>query len=407
MDYSTLTKQIEEQKPAGQIEAHSLYTAFEQIIDGRKKRGVRYPLALLLTLIVLAKLSGEVTISGVVDWTRLRSDWLNSQFKEKYKRWPCFSTYTYALEKVDMQECVPIVAAALTRAEAHRRCEEEPSRLLAQDGRIQTQHVAFDGKALRGTNGHAAAHQPFVHLCAFYEVATGITLAQRAVKEKENEISAVKEMLTPSLVKGRLISADAMHTQKEFCRTIKRYDGDYILIVKDNHPTMRADLELFFEDLEADRTHWQTATTVENKHGRITKRSITVSADLRDYFSKDWEGIEQVFRIERTSLSKGRATKEVVYGFTSLSPKHADAEQLASIVRAHWCIENRSHWRRDVTLCEDSSQVRVLHVPAILSLLNSTILALMDFLGVQNVPAQMRRYAAYPGEALRLLTCQL
>jgi predicted transposase YbfD/YdcC len=407
MDYSILTKQIEEQKPAGHIEAHSLYAAFEQIIDGRKKRGVRYPLALLLTLIVLAKLSGEVTISGVVDWTRLRSEWLRSQFKEKYKRWPCFSTYTYALEKIDMQECVLIVAAALRRAEAQRRCEEEPSRLLTQNGQKQTQHVAFDGKALRGTNGHAAAHQPSVHLCAFYEVKTGILLAQRAVKEKENEISAVKEMLTPSLVKGRIISADAMHTQKEFCRTIKQYEGDYILIVKDNHPTMRADLELFFEDPEADRTFWKTATTVEKKHGRVTKRCITVSTDLREYFSKEWEGIEQVFRIERTVLSKGKTTKEVVYGFTSLSPKHADAEQLASIVRAHWCIENRSHWRRDVTLCEDSSQVRVLHVPAILAFLNSTILAIMDFLGVYNVPAQIRRYAANPEEALHLLIHQL
>ena len=70
MDYTTFVEQIESPDQAGQIEMHSLYATFAQIKDGRKKRGVRYRLALLLTLIVLAKLAGEVTLSGVVDWVR-------------------------------------------------------------------------------------------------------------------------------------------------------------------------------------------------------------------------------------------------------------------------------------------------------------------------------------------------
>jgi hypothetical protein len=114
-------------------------------------------------------------------------------------------------------------------------------------------------------------------------------------------------------------------------------------------------------------------------------------------------GIEQVFRVERTTVRDGKITHEVVSGITSLSRKQADAKQLATLIRAHWSIENRNHWRRDVTLCEDDSQVRTKQVPAMLALLNTTILALMDLLGVRNVPAQMRSYNAHPLQALRLL----
>ena len=66
-------------------------------------------------------------------------------------------------------------------------------------------------------------------------------------------------------------------------------------------------------------------------------------------------------------------------------------------------MENRLHWRRDVTLREDASQVRSRQVPALLALLHSTVLALMDLLHVSNVAAQRRRFAAFPAEALRLL----
>jgi len=326
-------------RPLEEHDAHSLYAAFEQITDGRCKRGVRYSIALLLTLIVLAKLTGEVTMSGVVDWVGLRHDWLAEVLGLTHKRLPCFSTYTYALGKLDLHTCTTIISAALTRLETTRRCADEPSRLLTQEGRRSSEHLAFDGKALRGTNGHEAAHQPPVHLCAFYEVATGNVVAQREVSKKDNEISAVKEMLTPELVKGRVISADALHTQRFFCQTIEQYGGKYVLIAKDNQPTMREDLALFFEDPDAPRGGWQTFESVEKGHGRLEKRVVTTSPEMRDWFANEWSGIQQVFRVERTVTRKGQSSNEVVYGMSSLSPKDATAKQLAGHIRDHWAIE--------------------------------------------------------------------
>ena len=95
--------------------------------------------------------------------------------------------------------------------------------------------------------------------------------------------------------------------------------------------------------------------------------------------------------------------QEVVYGITSLSPSRASAQRLLELVREHWAIENRLHWRRDVTLREDHSQVRKGGAPRVLAVLNSFLLALLDFLGVGNVPQQMRLFDAHPLLAVRLL----
>ncbi len=95
--------------------------------------------------------------------------------------------------------------------------------------------------------------------------------------------------------------------------------------------------------------------------------------------------------------------REVVYGIASLPPTRVSAARLLALVRAHWKIENRLHWRRDVTLREDHSQVRKGQAPRILALLNSFLLALLDLFGESLVPKQLRTFDAQPLLAVRLL----
>lgn len=119
-----------------------------------------------------------------------------------------------------------VIAQVILKARAVEQCGEEPSRLLAQrQEKEHLIHTAMDGKTMRGTLKHAPTHQPSVHLLSLYDCESGIVLTQETVKSKENEITVSAAFLQPLLVKGRIISADAMHTQKKWCAGVHAYSG--------------------------------------------------------------------------------------------------------------------------------------------------------------------------------------
>jgi predicted transposase YbfD/YdcC len=185
------------------------------------------------------------------------------------------------------------------------------------------------------------------------------------------------------------------------------FGGYYQIIIKNNHPTIRRDLVGFFENDKIDRSEFQYHKETNKGHGRQEMREIWTSTQMNEHFKDEWAGIAQVFMIKRTVIEKGEERVEIVYGMTSLPRKKADAKRLLELNLKHWSIENRLHYRRDVTLGEDASQVRVNGAPEVLAALNGGILALMDFLGVKNVAKQMRHYCAQYQEALQLLFSDL
>ena len=401
MDYTTLPCKPLSEKEYEHLPVISLYEALQALPDARRAQGKRYELALILCLLLLAKLAGQTSLSGATDWLRHRRVALAHRFGLRRTRMPCQTTYGNVLAKVDAVQLDSILAAFFLRWEAQSRCGEEPSRLQTPQGHADHRHLAIDGKALRATS----RQEHPVHQLSCYEVTTGRVLWHRNVQEKQNEISALKPLLTTETVKGRILSLDALHTQRAFCACVKRLEGDYVLIAKDNQPTLHDDIADFFEDASADRRRWHEAETWEKGHGRLEHRQIVCSPDLNDWFVKDWQGIEQVFRIERTVrlLTTGELRHEVVYGLSSLSLRQTSASRMLALVREHWAIENRLHWRRDVTLGEDACQTRTGAAPGVLAQLNSTVLALMDRVGVHNVARQMRYFDAVLDNALDLL----
>ena len=401
MDYTTLSVPSDEGKTLEPIVVASLYEALRQLSDTRRGQGKRYELALILCLLVLAKLAGETSLSGATEWIRHRAALLVEQFRLRRTSMPCQMTYCNVLARVDAKHLDEILATFFVRWEAEQRCGAEPSRLHTPQGKADHAHLAIDGKTLRATTS-----QPHpVHQLSCYEVATGIVLWHCNVQEKENEISALKPWLTPQLIKERIFTLDAMHTQRALCAQIHRFGGNYLLIAKDNQPTLHEDIADLFEDRTPDRRRWKQAETWDKGHGRLEHRQITCSPDLNDWFGKDWQGIEQVFRLERTAriLKTNQTRHEVVYGLSSLSMRHASPERMLSLVRDHWAIENKLHNRRDGSLGEDACQTRTGSVPNLLAQLNSTALSLMDRLGVRNVARQMRSFDAHPEQALALL----
>ncbi|GAC1565705.1 MAG: ISAs1 family transposase [Ktedonobacteraceae bacterium] len=374
----------------GQAEVLSIYHAMEQVKDMRRQQGKRYPLPLVLTYLLLGKAAGETTLLGISDWIRFRGSWLEQVLPQAGPHFPCAATSSNVVRAVDAEQLNQVLMNLLTRARAADRLPGEQH------------HVALDGKTLRGTQGHLPADQQKIHQVSLYETQTGIVLQEQIVADKENELSRIQELLAPQWLAGRIVSADALHTQHAFCRGVTGAHGDYVLFAKGNQATLEENVCLFFREPPADCRDWRTAETCEKGHGRLEWRTLVASTELNEFLAKPWTGVAQVFRLRRRVCKPLSCTQEVVYGITSLTPAQASPQRLLALIREHWAIENRLHWRRDVTLGEDACQVRKGRAPRVLSILNSFLLALFEWLGVTNVARYMRRVSASPMLALRL-----
>lgn len=400
MDYTTLVPEIREVKEGGEKQLPSLYEVCQQEVDGRAARGKQYELAALLVLLVLAKLAGMQSLLGASDWIADQGERLRKHLHLSWNRMPCANTYKYALTRLDSQQVNAVLAAWLVRCEAQRRCGQEPSRLVAPSSQ-QSVHLAIDGKALKGTGTQAyGGEDPQKQVLHVYEVQTSIVLQQCPIALEHHEVSTLKPLLTEVLCKGRILTTDAAQSYHEFGRLVQRAGGDVVVFIKGNTPATRADLELFFEDSQTDRRTWQSFEQIEKGHGRLERRHILTSPDLNDYLYRDWGEVGQVFRLQRERTSRDKSNTEVVYGWTSLSHQCCSPKRLLQLIRDHWAVENRLHWRRDVTLGEDHCGVRLPPVAQMLAVLNTVVLSLMDFHRVANVARQIRRFVSHPDEAL-------
>jgi predicted transposase YbfD/YdcC len=231
----------------------------------------------------------------------------------------------------------------------------------------------------------------------------GLTLAQCSVDSKTNEIGVIGEVLKNLVLEGRIITVDALLTQREVSKEIVDGGGDYVMIVKENQERLFDDVKTTFDGPCSRLLRKWSDETIDIGHGRIEKRFLTSSDELKDY--SDWPGLWQVFELTRTVTIKktGEASKETVYGITSLSPEKASPKRLLKIVRNHWHIENKSHWVRDVTFDEDRSQVRSGNTPQVMASLRNTVIGLMRYSGITNIASACRKYSAQPELALELI----
>jgi hypothetical protein len=147
------------------------------------------------------------------------------------------------------------------------------------------------------------------------------------------------------------------------------------------------------------------ASSVEKNRGRLERRTLESTSLLT--VTGQWPGLRQGFRVRREVTYRGRTTVETVHGITSLPLEQADAARLLGLVREHWQVENGLHYVRDVTLGEDACRVRSGAAPQILAACRNTVVCLLHQVPGDSHAAALRRLAARPDEAIRLLTSQL
>ena len=216
-------------------------------------------------------------------------------------------------------------------------------------------------------------------------------------------------MLKQLDLQGKIVTGDALLTQRKLAIQIVKAGGEYVFPVKDNQPDLRADLRTLFEPepcvkgFSPTTKDLRSARKVEKGHGRMEKRTLTASRDVKGYV--EWPYAEQGFQLERQfkQLNTGQITQDVMYGITSLTAQEADAPRLLEIVRGHWGIESGLHYRRDVTLREDRSRVRTGHAPQVLAAINNLVLGLLARLGYTSAPEARRHFAAHLDESVNLI----
>ena len=396
MDYCKAAEGLPHDADGLEFDIHSLYAHLLQIGDRRKRRGCRYPLALILLLIVLAKLAGEDKPKGIADWARARAALFVTAFDLTRPELPCANTYRRTLGQT--------VPADDLEAHVQRFLAQLP-----QPG--AGDQIALDGKTLRGTI--PSGDSQGLHLLAAYGPAHGLVLKQIAVDGKENEISAAPRVVEALDLLGKIMSGDAMFAQRGLSQQVVAAGGDYIWIIKDNQPQLRGDIEELFtptvplsKGFNTGPTDFRSAQTINLGHGRIEKRTLIASSQLQGL--SDWPGLAQVFRVERQTqlVASGKTRGEVVYGVTSLSPQVAPAGRLLQLVRQHWGIENGLHYRRDVTFHEDAGLTRDWNLAQAFAAIHNLVIALLIHAGHTNLAQARRYYAAHPDQALRLLCAQ-
>lgn len=362
-----------------------LLAHFATIPDQRRRRGVRYPLAVLLTIAVLAKLCGASQVHALADWARERAPELAAMFGLARPQMPHPTTWTRVL---GFGVTVAAIEAALQPLLLPARGEVPP--------RASAQHV-LDGKTMRGTIPAGATSG--VHLLSRYDLSHAAVRHQVVVGTKANELTWAPHLVRASDLAGVLLTGDAMFAQRALSAQIVEAGGDYCWVVNGNQPTLYDDLRLLFGPQPAPLLgtspipdDFVTVRTVEKGHGRLDERILTASSLLAGYHP--WPYLAQAFQVIRITHAGRRRTREVRYGITSVPADVVGAAALLAMVRSHWQIENGLHYRRDVTLAEDASLVRRGHAPAVVATLNNTVCTLVAQAGLRNLAAVQRAMAA-------------
>ena len=364
-------------------EEGGLMQLLKTLVDPRKPRGVRHPIETILAIAVCAVLSGAQSFTAIAEWAEELSPEALRLLGGKRKTPPSEPTIRRVLQKIDADYF-----------------DTEIGKWVMQTFPLAGQAIAVDGKTLRG--GHDAGQKP-PHLLSAILHKEGVVIAQTNVEEKTNEIPKLREMLDPIPLEGSIVTADALHTQKETARfLVEEKQADYLFIIKDNQRNMLQDVvDLNFGDFPPE------ATTTDKGHGRLELRSIWTSTELNDYLNFPY--VVQVFCLERdiTELISGKQRAETVYGLTSLPADQTEPSRLLEIARGQWSIENSLHWVRDVSYNEDRCRIRKGYGAQNMASIRNLAISILRMAGARYIPQAFRFCARKGLDVLRLVGVQV
>ncbi len=344
----------------------------------RETRNKLHSLHDILMIVLCAVLSGVEDWVGMEAFAEEKEAWLRG-FLDLPKGIPSHDTLSDVMGRID-----PVAFRSAFTAWATAAL---PS--------LAGESVCIDGKVLRGSRD---GESPTVHLVSAFAGQARWVLAQQAVADKSNEITAIPDLLGLLDLQGAVVSIDAMGCQKAITQTIIDAGADYVLALKDNHPTLCEDVQLWL-NTEVTRGHLPVLETVEKDHGRIEIRRYALSNQIGWLDTKpDWAGLQAVGRVESTRIIGDHVSTECRYFLCSFT----DPGQFAVTVRGHWGIENQQHWVLDVQFGEDACRARNDHSAENLALIRRVALNVLRHNGPPRDSIRRRKLRAAFNDDYRL-----
>ena len=353
-------------------QAISLATLFRTIPDLRRAQGRRHSLETILLMVFVAMLRGSKDLKDVWLFTLANRAFFRRQLGLSMPHGvPDATTISRTLRVLDPDELVRVFTEFLAI-------------LSLSLGDV----LSFDGKTIRAVTGQDAVR----HILSLFSHETHIAVGQIGVDSKENEIPALGRLLvqgtTGSMIWGKLLLGDALHTQRATARMILTAGADYLFTVKGNQRKLR---RVIRTELEAcmSQAHTYTSSTVD-RHRSVTT-TVTILAmseeELELATGQRWSGVRIVGTLHRFGTRTGKngtpTPVDETVGF--ISSRMLSAKEVAKHLRAHWCIENNLHWVKDVVLGEDRHTLRRGNAPQIMSFLRSMCISLCNALKLKSI----------------------
>lgn len=332
---------------------------FEKVTDPRVNRGTNYPLIEMVFVALCGAICDCNSWVDIANFGKCKLAWFR-KFLPFENGIASHDTFTEMFARLDTIEFYAALES-WTRDLAHSLTGET---------------VAFDGKTLRGSFDKAAGKSA-LHSVSAWVCGLKMCIGLKSVEDKSNEIPAVQQLIDMLDLAGAVVTADAMHCQRETAEKIIAKNADYVLMVKGNQETLQAELrEAIVQAFEEEHLGLRQSKTSEKNRDRQETREVAVLPVPKDSpVFANWEGIATIGAIYRTREMNGKFEESQEFFIASLPCK---VRAIGQHLRAHWSIENSQHYVLDVTFTEDASRIRKGNGPEITSVFRRLALNILQ-----------------------------
>jgi predicted transposase YbfD/YdcC len=364
------------------VTAH-LIEHFATLEDPRIERNKCHALIDIIVLAVCV-LAVCAVASGADGWEAME------QFGKEKLEW--LRQYVPFKNGVPSHDCIAYVLCRISPSQ-FRECFMSWTQAVteATGGEV----IAVDGKTAKGSRDRKHNRNP-LHMVSSWACRNRLVLGQEATQEKSNEITAIPKLLGLLVLKGYLVTIDAMGCQRAIAEQIIDQGGDYVLGLKGNQGTLHEAVEDFFTTAQANHftgIAYDYVEEIEKDHGRLEIRRHWITKELSTLpDTENWKGLCSIGRVERECLQGETRTLEQRYFINSI---RAQAKPFTVAVLGHWGVENSLHWRLDVVFGNDASRIRKGQGPAIMTSIRHLCMNLFERGASFMSLAKKRRKAAW------------